>query len=586
VIHLRGLAASPGVAIAHALQFRLATLVCERCTVPDPSAEWSRFEEALALAREQLQSVIARTQAESSVAHASIFEAQMMMLADPELLGTVRAAVQTERLNAESALLDAARGYAQMLEALEDEYLRARAADVRDVTDRVLRILLGISESLLPQMTGLCVVLARDLTPSDTVMLDKSLVLGFCTATGGETGHTAILARGLGLPAVVGAGPAVLDVPDGTTVVLDGTCGQLIVDPDEATILAYGSQRAGTPTHLSEARTRAAEPAVTRDGRRVAVSANIGSVEGARAALEAGADGVGLLRTEFLYLERGQFPGEEEQYLAYRAITDAFGARPVILRTFDIGGDKDLPYMALPREENPFLGMRAIRLCLARPELLRPQLRAALRAAVGRNLKLMFPMVATLGEIRAARRILEGCRAELAAAGQCLPAQVEVGIMVEVPAAALMADRLAAEVDFFSIGTNDLSQYVMAADRTNTSVSALASAFQPAVLRLVRDVIEAAHRQGKWVEVCGELASEPLAIPILLGLGLDEFSMNAAAIPLVKQIIRTLTVAETKALAPEALALDTPEEVQALVRERVPVTDDGCSERQTSPPWT
>jgi phosphoenolpyruvate-protein phosphotransferase len=378
----------------------------------------------------------------------------------------------------------------------------------------------------------------------------------------------------------------VLDVPDGTTVVLDGSCGQLIVDPDEATIRAYGSQRAGTSTHLFEARVRACEPAITRDGHHVTVSANIGSVEGARAALEAGADGVGLLRTEFLYLDRGQVPDEEEQFQAYRAITGIFGSRPVVLRTFDIGGDKDVPYMALPREENPFLGMRAIRLCLARPELLRPQLRAALRAAVGHNLKLMFPMVATLGEIRAARRILEGCRTDLVTSGGPSPPWIEVGIMVEVPAAALMADRLAAEVDFFSIGTNDLGQYVMAADRTNTSVAALASAFQPAVLRLVRDVIEAAHAQGRWVEVCGELAGEPLAIPILLGLGLDAFSTNVTAIPLVKQIIRSLTVAEMRALAPDALALDTPEEVQALVRERVPVTDDGCSERQISPVWT
>jgi phosphoenolpyruvate-protein phosphotransferase len=405
--------------------------------------------------------------------------------------------------------------------------------------------------------------------------LDKSLVLGFCTARGGATSHTAILARSLGLPAVVGAGDEVSDIVDGARLILDGTEGSLLVEPDEATVADYVEERRVAHAMLEEAQAHAHEPAITRDGRQVEVAANIGNVASARAAMDAGAEGVGLLRTEFLYLERAALPDEEEQYRAYRAILDVFGLLPVILRTLDIGGDKDLPYMDLPDEMNPFLGLRAIRLCLVRPELFRPQLRAALRAGAGHNLRIMFPMVATVGEVRQARALLEECRAELLAEGKPVAEGVEVGIMVETPSAVVMADQLSEVVDFFSIGTNDLGQYTMAADRTNASVADLANGFQPAVLRLVRDVITAAHARGKWVGMCGELAGEPLAIAILLGLGLDEFSMNPPAIPLAKQIIRALTVGEARALAKEALELDSPEAIQALVRERVPAAAVG-----------
>ena len=572
---LCGIAASRGIGIGPAFHFRRADLSFERCMVEDPAAEWARFQAALETAREQLAGVYAKAEAESGTEQAAIFQAHMLMLEDPELLATVRATIEEQNVNAEAALIDTAGMYAQMLEALDDEYLSARATDVRDVATRVLRILLCVAESPTAGLTAPSIILARDLTPSDTVLLDKSLVLGFCTAEGGATSHTSILARGLGLPAVVGTGPDVLEIPDGATLVLDGSDGRLLVEPDEETITEYRARQAAGATVLAQARQMAHKPAIIRDGHRVEVVANIGNVEGAQAALEAGAEGVGLLRTEFLYLERDHLPDEEEQYRAYRAIVDVCGDLPVILRTLDIGGDKGLPCLDLPREMNPFLGLRAIRLCLARPELFRPQLRAALRAGAGRNLKVMFPMVATVAEVRAARAVLEECRAELLAGGQPVAEQMEIGIMVEIPAAALMAYHLAAEVDFFSIGTNDLSQYTLAADRTNAQVAPLATGFHPAVLRLVRDVVAAAHAQGKWVGLCGELAGEPLAIPILLGLDLDEFSINPPAIPLAKQIIRALTLDEAREVARAALELESPDAVQALVRERVPAANVG-----------
>ena len=567
---IHGIAASRGIGIGPAFQFRQTELSFKRSTVESTAAEWSRCQYALETAQGQLEDVLAKAEAESGPEQAAIFQAQMLMLEDPELLEAVHTAIEDRCINAESALSDAAEMYAQMLEALADEYLSARAADVRDVANRVLRILLGVDESPCAGLTVPSIILARDLTPSDTVMLDKSLVVGFCTAEGGATSHTAILARGLGLPAVVGVGSEVLDVQDGVTLALDGTEGVLLVDPDEETVEGYRAQRAAMATLMAQVREHAHEPAITRDGHRVHIVANIGSVEEVETALEAGAEGVGLLRTEFLYLERNHLPDEEEQYQAYRAIVDGFGDLPVVLRTLDIGGDKELPYLDLPNEINPFLGLRAIRLSLTQPELFKPQLRAALRAGGGGNLKVMFPMVATGAEARAARALLEECRAELLAEGYSVAGEMEIGIMVEVPAAALMADRLASEVDFFSIGTNDLAQYTLAADRTSPTVSQLADGFQPAVLRLVRDVIDAAHAQGKWVGLCGELAGEPLAIPILLGLELDEFSMNPPAIPLAKQIVRTSALDEARDIARAALELDSADEVRALVRERVP----------------
>lgn len=566
---LQGLAASPGIAIGPAFRLERAPVRYQRTAAADRERELLRFQQAVEVAARQLEEVHARAAAESGASQAAIFEAQALMLQDPELLQKVRAAVEEEGIGAEAAVSDAAEEYIGILEALDDDYLRARSRDVRDVADRLLRALLGVSDSASAGLQTPSIIVARDLTPSDTVALDKSLVLGFCTAEGGTTSHTAILARALALPAVVGLGPGILEIEDGTPLALDAGAGTVWVEPDAGTVAHCRAQRAAVAAFMLQAQGRAMEPAVTRDGHRVEVMANVGDVEGAWAALLAGAEGIGLLRSEFLYLERPTMPGEEEQYQAYRRILEVLDGRPVTLRTLDVGGDKGLHYIQMPPQMNPSLGLRGIRLCLARPDIFRPQLRAALRAGAGHSLRVMFPMVSTLGEVRAAREMLESCRNELRAEGHPVADQMEVGVMVEVPAAALMADRLAAEVDFFSIGTNDLSQYVMAADRTSAEVAHLADAFHPAVLRLVRDVIAAAHARGRRVGLCGELAGEPLAIPVLLGLGLDELSISPPRVPLAKQVIRALTIAEARDIAAQALALDSPEEIQARVRERV-----------------
>jgi phosphotransferase system enzyme I (PtsI) len=560
---LKGIAASAGIAVGKAYVYRPVELAVDRWRVEDTEAELARLQRALEESREQLAGIHAKAQAEVGEDTARIFEAHLLFLDDPVLLEEVRGKIETERLNAEAALADAIEGYAAIFEALEDEYMRARAADVRDVGQRVLRNLLGGGAEPLTELSSPAIVVARDLTPSDTAQMNKEMVLGFCTAMGGTTSHTAIMARILGIPAVVGLGDAALSVRHGYTLILDGGEGVVRVAPDGETMERYARLEREFKVRRDEAKVAAQSPARTRDGHRVEMVANIGDVDSARIALEYGAEGVGLLRTEFLYLDRTTMPSEEEQYEAYHAVAELMGQRPLIIRTLDIGGDKQLPYLDIGEELNPFLGWRAIRLCLEQTDLFKAQLRTILRAGHGHNVKVMFPMIADLDEVRRAKALLAEARAELQAADIPFASDVEVGIMVEVPAAAIAADVLAPEVDFFSIGTNDLIQYTMACDRTNEKVAYLYQPLHPAILRLIKGVIEAAHVAGKWVGMCGEMAGEPLAIPILLGLGLDEFSMNAAAIPEAKAIIRSLSLAEAKGIAANALSLPSAEEIRS-----------------------
>lgn len=566
-----GIAAARGIAIGPIFQFHQSDLHVDSRCVDSADEEICRFENALQATTLQIQAVHEKASSELTEDQAAIFEAHLMMLQDPELQETIRSFITEKKATAEYAVKEATEHYAKILEGMESEYFNARAADVRDVAQSLIRVLMGVEGADISQLVKPSIIIAKDLTPSDTILFDKRLVLGFCTVEGSQTSHTAILARGLGIPAVVGCHADIVQLANSSEAILDGSAGKFITEPDREIIESYQVKQNSFADLAQKAKSLCHEPAVTLDGHHVEVVANIGNLEGARSALENGAEGVGLLRTEFLYMERETLPDEEEQFAAYSEILDEFGNQPVVLRTSDIGGDKELPYLDLQKEMNPFLGVRGVRLGLAHvQDLLKPQLRAVIRAGRGHDLRVMFPMVASITEIRQARKIFADCRDELIAEGKPVAEKIQVGIMVEVPSAAVMADVLAPEVDFFSIGTNDLTQYTLAVDRVNSQLAYLTSAFSPAVLRLIQNVILQAHRFGKWVGLCGELAGESLAVPILFGLGLDEFSMNPPAIPVAKQIIRNLELPKCQKIAEEVLALESADEVLKYMREHMP----------------
>ncbi len=568
--HLAGIPASPGIAIGPLFRYRTTQLQIERRSVSDPQSEHARLKAAIQAARSEVQEVRVRAERKLGAEEAAVFDAQDLILQDPALLEKVRRTIERSAINAESAWQDAAEGYALELEALQDEYLQARAADVRDVAARVLRLLMGVAQPDPDRPDEPSIVFAVDLSPSETASLDTDLVLGFCTAEGGPTSHTAIFAKALGIPAVVGAGRAVLELNQARPAILDGGQGLVIAEPDLPTRERYERLAAETAERAKHDLAAARQPAVTTDGHAVEIAANVGSLPDAKAALEHGAEGIGLLRTEFLYLNRELEPDEAEQMQAYGDIFSLMETRPIVVRTLDVGGDKQLPYLDLTNEANPFLGWRAIRISLDRPKFFKKQLRALLRAGADRDLRIMFPMISTLQELQQARRLLEQAQAELEDRQVRHAQQPQVGIMVEVPSVAVLAERFAPEVDFFSIGTNDLAQYVMAAERTNPKTAHLNDGCHPAVLALVRQVIEAGHSAGIWVGLCGELAGDPDAIPVLLGLGLDEFSMAPAMIPRAKATIRSWSRGEAFQLAQRALELAGAAEVRALVQNYIP----------------
>lgn len=565
-----GLAAAPGIAIGPAWVYRPAPVVVERSVVADPVAEWGRLETAFAMARTQLQALEARARQSVGSAEAEIFVAHQLFLDDDELLRSLAEMVQGRRMNAEAAVFDGFEHYAVALESLEEEYFQARAQDVRDVRQRVLRCLHGDSHAD-EQPKRPVIILAEDLTPSDTMQFDRSAILGIGTVKGGPTSHTAILAGALGVPAVVSAPMDLSEVIDDTLVILDGVTGEIALGPTLTQLERARERQAQWLAEHADQLAAAHQPAVTRDGQAVEVVANIGGEEDARLALEKGAEGVGLFRTEFLYLDRDSMPTETEQTRTYYAVFKVLGQRPIVVRTLDIGGDKAVSYLGLAAEPNPFLGWRAIRMIRERPDILERQLRALLLAAADTDvdLRIMLPMVGSLSEVERARAILDEVRAALSAEGHALP-NLQFGIMIEVPSAALLADRLAKHVDFFSIGTNDLTQYTLAVDRTNERVAVLASPYHPAVLRLIKMTIDAAHAQGKWVGLCGELGGDVMAVPLLLGMGLDEFSMSAHAIPAVKAAIRRWQVAEARVIAERALGMSSANEVVAFLEQAQP----------------
>lgn len=561
---LVGIPASEGVALGPAYIYRLPETVIPERAEGSAELEWDRFQTAAERVRQELSDLAQQVQARSDADTAGIFMAQAAMLQDPMLHDAIRT-----RLNGgvslEQAVAEASKELAAMLERMQDGVFAERSRDVEDVGRQLLRALGGVAVDPAAGLRKPSIIVATDLAPSDTARLDPELVLGFCTAAGGLTSHTAILARTLGLPAVVGLGEVALEhMEDGVTLALDGSEGLVIIRPSKIsrqTLMAV--QRRSSARH-NEMLSAAKDPARTTDGRRIRMGANIGDSESARQVSEFGGEEVGLLRTEFLYLDRSQPPPEDEQVEMYRSIFELLEGRPVVVRTLDLGGDKPPSYLDFPQELNPFLGWRGVRIYEEHETLLVAQLRAILRAAVGYRVSIMYPMLTSLGELELANRLLERARQDLAAQGVPHASALPVGIMLETPAACVLADQFAPRVDFFSLGTNDLTQYTLAVDRTNTRVAPLYQPFNPAVLRLVAESIQAAHAHGLWIGICGELASFPLAIPILVGMGIDELSMVPHAIPEAKWLIRRVSEESAQELAQAVLQCGDERQVREL----------------------
>ncbi|MEI2267269.1 phosphoenolpyruvate-protein phosphotransferase PtsI [Erwinia sp. CGal63] len=564
---ISGILASPGIAFGKALLLKEDEIVINRkkITTDQVEQEVQRFLEGRSKAATQLEAIKIKAGETFGEEKEAIFEGHIMLLEDEELEQEIIALIKDELASADAAVYSVIEGQAKALEELDDEYLKERAADVRDIGKRLLQNILGLHIVDLSAIAEEVLLVAKDLTPSETAQLNLNKVLGFITDLGGRTSHTSIMARSLELPAIVGTGDVTTQVKNGDYLILDGVNNHIYVNPTPEQIEELKAIQNQYVTEKNDLAKLKDLPAITLDGHQVEVCANIGTVRDVAGAERNGAEGVGLYRTEFLFMDRDSLPSEEEQFQAYKAVAEAMGSQAVIVRTMDIGGDKDLPYMNLPKEDNPFLGWRAIRIAMDRPEILHAQLRAILRASAFGKLRIMFPMVISVEEVRTLKAELETLKAQLRAEGKAFDEQIEVGIMVETPASAAIAHHLAKEVDFFSIGTNDLTQYTLAVDRGNDLISHLYNPMTPSVLTLIKQVIDASHAEGKWTGMCGELAGDERATLLLLGMGLDEFSMSAISIPRIKKIIRNTNFEDAKALAEQALAQPTAEELMNLV---------------------
>jgi phosphotransferase system enzyme I (PtsI) len=578
---LRGISAAPGIAVGKAFLY----IDDEAPAIPrygirerDVEAEWSRLEEAVRAASGEVRELADRASREMGSEHAKIFEAHLLMLADPELMEQLRERLRSQLRNIEWIVWDLSRELYQKMSSAQDPYLRERAIDIHDVSRRLLDRLLHVKKVSLAELTEDVILVTHNLLPSDALIMDKKRVKGIAMNMGGRTSHTAILARAFDIPAVLGLSDATREIRDGTRVVVDGSSGHVFIDPDNATIEHFKRLKQRIRKDAADLLSERDLPAQTLDGRRVALKANIEIPEEAEHALANGAEGIGLYRSEFLFLSPGYTADEEGQYEAYRRVLDALPGKPVTIRTLDVGGDKIIPDLQGTEEKNPLLGWRAIRFCLAHRDLFKTQLRALLRASASGDLRIMFPMISGLEELEQALSVLEEAKAECRQRGVPYGDDVAVGIMIEVPSAAMTADILAARSAFFSIGTNDLVQYSIATDRGNERVAYLAQPFHPAVLRFIKATIDAAHSRGIPAAMCGELAGDPHATAILLGLGLDEFSMSSSSIPSVKRVIRGTSAADCARLAEDALKLRSYLEIEALVRawlaERFPSIKD------------
>ena len=572
---LKGIAASDGVAVAKAYLLVQPDLSFETVTVEDISAEEARLDAALAASQDELS--VIREKAVESLGEeaAAVFDAHLMVLADPEMTGQIKETIRAKQVNAEAALTEVTNMFIAIFESMDDNpYMQERAADIRDVTKRVLANLLGKKLPNPATIDEESIIVAHDLTPSDTAQLNKKFVKAFVTDIGGRTSHSAIMARTLEIAAVLGTNNITELVKDGDILAVSGITGEVVINPTEEQIAEFKAAGEAYAKQKAEWAQLKDAPTVTADGKHFELAANIGTPKDVEGVNDNGAEAVGLYRTEFLYMDSQDFPTEEDQYEAYKAVLEGMNGKPVVVRTMDIGGDKELPYFDLPKEMNPFLGYRALRISISETgnQMFRTQLRALLRASVHGKLRIMFPMVALLTEFRTAKGILEEEKAKLVAEGVAVADDIEVGIMIEIPAAAMLADQFAKEVDFFSIGTNDLIQYTMAADRMNEQVSYLYQPYNPSILRLINNVIKAAPAEGKWAGMCGEMAGDQTAVPLLVGMGLDEFSMSATSILRTRSLMKKLDTAKMEEYANRALTeCSTMEEVLELSKKYVNV---------------
>ncbi len=563
---INGIAASAGIATAKAYKLEQPVVVIEKKTTDNPAAEIEKLEKAVAKTITDIEGVKERAAKRLKPEELEVFDAHLMMANDPELTGQMKAMIEAEQVNAEYAADQVANMMIAMFESMDNDYFRERAADVKDVTFRLKCNLLGLEIPDLSSISEPAIIVAHDLTPSDTAQLNE-FVRGFVTEIGGKTSHSAIMANSLEIPAVVGCGEILSKVNAGDVIGLDAIAGEVFINPDEAEVEALAKKEAEYAEEKKALKVLVNAKSITTDGHEVELAGNIGNANDAKQVVTNGGEGVGLFRTEFLYMDNDHFPTEEEQFEVYKEVLETMNGKKVVVRTLDIGGDKKLSYFEFPEEMNPFLGYRAIRLCLDRTDIFKTQLRALCRASVYGKLCIMFPMIATIDEFRNAKALFEECKAELIAEGVAVSDDIQVGMMVEIPAAAVLADEFSKYADFFSIGTNDLIQYSMAADRMSQKVSYLYQPYNPSILRLINMTIKGAHKNGKWVGMCGAMAGEPYAVPILLGLGLDEFSMSATQILKARKVVNSLNYEEMQKLADHCLNLQTADEVLAYVKE-------------------
>ncbi|MCF6461529.1 phosphoenolpyruvate--protein phosphotransferase [Clostridium sp. Cult3] len=566
---MKGIGTSPGIALGNILVYKEPEITINKKQIQDIDEEIDRLEKAIKTGMKQIEKLYEKTLNNVGKEEAEIFNAHKMMIEDPEFIGDVKETIKSQEVNAEWAVKNVADKFIKIFENIEDEYLRERALDLKDVSNRLLRILLDIETMDLGSLEEECIIVAEDLTPSDTAQMNKEMVIGFVTELGGKTSHTSIMARTLEIPAISGLKDITNEVKNGDFVIIDGKEGLVLLNPSEEEIKTYEQKKKDYQEFKLKLKDMKGKESISKDGVKVEIAANIGTPKDVDKVIENDGEGIGLYRTEFLYMDSKTLPTEEEQFEAYKIVAERLEGKPVVIRTLDVGGDKDIPYLDLPEEMNPFLGYRAIRLCLDRTDMFKTQLRALLRASAFGNIKIMFPMISNIKEIRDAKKILEEAKEELRKENIPFNEDIEVGIMVEIPAVAVHSDIFAKEVDFFSIGTNDLIQYTLAVDRGNQDISYLYNQYHPAVLKLIKMTIENGHKEGIWVGMCGEAAGDEKLIPLLLGMGLDEFSMSSSSILRARWIINNTSKSEIESMLDEILSLPTAEDVEKFIDEKI-----------------